>query len=169
MHNMLQVSDPYVLRQLVNTASIESTLLAPTRAEADRMLRSLGTGGMAMAADLFRVVRFGYVFCAMSLQYPLIHRSFTGRAVECRTRSTNSGTMTNAMFCSETAMPVQRRCKSTCRRYDSDCVLNSFSGDGSPSGTTTSRDWLTSSATFLSCILRSPTQSSRQNHCRCGI
>ncbi|KAI0700048.1 P-loop containing nucleoside triphosphate hydrolase protein [Cerioporus squamosus] len=54
----LEVSNDYVLRQLVNTAHIESTLLAPTRAEADQMLMSLGTGGQAMAADLYRVVRF---------------------------------------------------------------------------------------------------------------
>ncbi|RDX50230.1 P-loop containing nucleoside triphosphate hydrolase protein [Lentinus brumalis] len=54
----LEISNDYVLRQLVNTAHIEGTLLAPTRAEADKMLMSLGTGGQAMAADLYRVVRF---------------------------------------------------------------------------------------------------------------
>ena len=53
-----QISDPYVLRQLVNTASIESILLAPTRREADDMLMALGSGGSAMAADLYRVVRW---------------------------------------------------------------------------------------------------------------
>ncbi|RPD77418.1 P-loop containing nucleoside triphosphate hydrolase protein [Lentinus tigrinus ALCF2SS1-7] len=54
----LEVSDPYVLRQLVNSAHVESVLLAHTRAEADQMLMSLGTGGTAMAADNYRVVRF---------------------------------------------------------------------------------------------------------------
>ena len=53
-----QVSDPYVLRQLVNTAHIESQLLAPSRREADQMLMSLPNGGVALAADLYRVVRF---------------------------------------------------------------------------------------------------------------
>ena len=53
-----QVSDPYVLRQLVNSTHMESTLLASNRAEADQMLMSLGTGGMAMAGDFYRVVRF---------------------------------------------------------------------------------------------------------------
>ncbi|KAI0771145.1 hypothetical protein BD413DRAFT_492998 [Trametes elegans] len=54
----LEVTDEYVLRQLVNNLHIESTLLARTRAEADKMLLSLGRGGVAMAADLYRVVRF---------------------------------------------------------------------------------------------------------------
>ena len=52
------MSDPYVLRQLVNSTHMESTLLASNRAEADQMLMSLGTGGMAMAGDFYRVVRF---------------------------------------------------------------------------------------------------------------
>ncbi|KAH9851599.1 P-loop containing nucleoside triphosphate hydrolase protein [Lenzites betulinus] len=54
----LEVSDDYILRQLVNNLHIESTLLAANRAEADEMLVSLGSGGVAMAADLYRVVRF---------------------------------------------------------------------------------------------------------------
>ncbi|KAI8978840.1 P-loop containing nucleoside triphosphate hydrolase protein [Trametes punicea] len=54
----LEVKDEYVLRQLVNNLRIESTLLAPNRAEADKMLLSLGSGGTAMGADLYRVVRF---------------------------------------------------------------------------------------------------------------
>ncbi|OSD07571.1 P-loop containing nucleoside triphosphate hydrolase protein [Trametes coccinea BRFM310] len=54
----LEVNDEYVLRQLVNNLRIESTLLAPNRAEADKMLMNLGTGGVAMGADLYRVVRF---------------------------------------------------------------------------------------------------------------
>ncbi|KAI0357379.1 P-loop containing nucleoside triphosphate hydrolase protein [Trametes cingulata] len=54
----LEVTDPYVLRQLINTAHIEGTLLASNRAEADQMLMSLGRGGVALAADLYRVVRF---------------------------------------------------------------------------------------------------------------
>ncbi|PIL22905.1 hypothetical protein GSI_15601 [Ganoderma sinense ZZ0214-1] len=54
----LEVSDPYVLRQLINTAHIENQLLAPTRREADQLLLSLNGGGVALAADLYRVVRF---------------------------------------------------------------------------------------------------------------
>ncbi|KAI9057466.1 P-loop containing nucleoside triphosphate hydrolase protein [Trametes sanguinea] len=54
----LEVKDEYVLRQLVNNLRIESTLLAPNRAEADKMLLNLGSGGVAMGADLYRVVRF---------------------------------------------------------------------------------------------------------------
>ncbi|CDO70857.1 hypothetical protein BN946_scf184801.g50 [Trametes cinnabarina] len=54
----LEVKDGYVLRQLVNNLHIESTLLAENRAEADKMLLSLGSGGVAMGADLYRVVRF---------------------------------------------------------------------------------------------------------------
>ncbi|KAI0632483.1 hypothetical protein C8Q77DRAFT_927990 [Trametes polyzona] len=54
----LEVSDQYVLRQLVNSLHIESMLLAKTRSEADQMLMSIGTGGVAMSADLYRVVRF---------------------------------------------------------------------------------------------------------------
>ena len=54
----LQVSDPYVLRQLINTAHIESQLLAATRREADQLLLSLNGGGVALAAELYRVVRF---------------------------------------------------------------------------------------------------------------
>ncbi|KAI0647716.1 P-loop containing nucleoside triphosphate hydrolase protein [Trametes meyenii] len=54
----LEVSNEYVLRQLVNNLHIEGTLLASNRAEADRALLNLGGGGVAMAADLYRVVRF---------------------------------------------------------------------------------------------------------------
>ncbi|TBU45032.1 P-loop containing nucleoside triphosphate hydrolase protein [Dichomitus squalens] len=54
----LEVSNPYVLRQLVNTAHIENQLLAPSRREADQMLMGLPKGGVALAADLYRVVRF---------------------------------------------------------------------------------------------------------------
>lgn len=57
-HTVLQVSNDYVLRQLVNNAHIESVLLAQTRADADQMLMSLGTGGQAMSGDFYRVVRF---------------------------------------------------------------------------------------------------------------
>ncbi|KAL1950788.1 hypothetical protein VTO73DRAFT_5912 [Trametes versicolor] len=55
---VLEVTDEYVLRRLVDSQHIESTLLAATRAEADQMLMSLGSGGVAFAADLYRVVRF---------------------------------------------------------------------------------------------------------------
>ncbi|KAI0916775.1 hypothetical protein AcW1_007861 [Taiwanofungus camphoratus] len=54
----LQISDPFVLRILINQAHIESTFLAPTRAEADRILLEVGRGGVAWSGDLFRVQRF---------------------------------------------------------------------------------------------------------------
>ncbi|PCH39760.1 nucleoside triphosphate hydrolase protein [Wolfiporia cocos MD-104 SS10] len=53
----LDVSDPYVLRVLINSAHIESTVIAPSRSEADAALRNLGRG-VAWSADLYRVMRY---------------------------------------------------------------------------------------------------------------
>ncbi|TFY75234.1 hypothetical protein EWM64_g8778 [Hericium alpestre] len=56
----IEVSDQRVLRRLINSASIESVMLAPTRSEADRMLLTLPHGGMCYTAkDQYRVQRFG--------------------------------------------------------------------------------------------------------------
>ncbi|KAF7795375.1 hypothetical protein EIP86_006532 [Pleurotus ostreatoroseus] len=54
----LDVSDPYVLRVLINSNSIERTLLASSRREGDQALVSLGGGGVAWTADFFSVRRF---------------------------------------------------------------------------------------------------------------
>ena len=56
-----QVTDDYVLRQMITNMRIEATMLAPTRKEADQMLIAHGRGGQAVTADLFRVTRFPYV------------------------------------------------------------------------------------------------------------
>ncbi|OCH91917.1 P-loop containing nucleoside triphosphate hydrolase protein [Obba rivulosa] len=53
----LDISNEYILRILINSAQIERVFLAPTRADADRVLQSVG-GGMAWAADSYRVQRF---------------------------------------------------------------------------------------------------------------
>ena len=49
-----QISDPYVLRVLINAARIERNLLAHTRAEGDNLVREVG-GGTCLTADLYRV------------------------------------------------------------------------------------------------------------------
>lgn len=54
----LEISDPYVLRILINQAHIERMLLAATRANADAILKSFRGGGMAWTADFMRVQRF---------------------------------------------------------------------------------------------------------------
>ena len=61
-----QVSDPYVLRILINQARIEQQILANTRKEAQQALMSLGRGGTAWSADGFSVRVFKWVsllFC----------------------------------------------------------------------------------------------------------
>ncbi|KAF8625965.1 hypothetical protein AX17_006690 [Amanita inopinata Kibby_2008] len=50
----LEISDPYVLRILINMASIERILLAETRRDGDYSLRNLG-GGVAWSNDGFLV------------------------------------------------------------------------------------------------------------------
>ncbi|KAJ3552318.1 hypothetical protein NM688_g4209 [Phlebia brevispora] len=54
----LDISNPYVLRVLINSNNIERTLLASTRADGDNMLVRLGGGGVAWTADFFSVRRF---------------------------------------------------------------------------------------------------------------
>lgn len=50
-----QISDPYVLRILINQARIESQILAPTRREAQEILQNLRGGGHAWSQDKFAV------------------------------------------------------------------------------------------------------------------
>jgi hypothetical protein len=52
-----QISDPYVLRILINQARIESQILAPTRREAQEILQRL-RGGRAWSLDKFAVQVF---------------------------------------------------------------------------------------------------------------
>ncbi|KAJ7600936.1 P-loop containing nucleoside triphosphate hydrolase protein [Mycena floridula] len=54
----LEINDPYVLRILINQASIERTLLGRDRREGEQMLRTLPHGGSAWTADGFRLIRF---------------------------------------------------------------------------------------------------------------
>jgi hypothetical protein len=56
-----QINDPFVLRALVNTASIERTLLFETRAEASEVLNTMRGGGVGYTGDGFNVRNFGYV------------------------------------------------------------------------------------------------------------
>lgn len=55
---VINVTDEFVLRILINQAKIERTLLAPTRKAADELLSSLSKGGQCLTADLWRVQRF---------------------------------------------------------------------------------------------------------------
>jgi len=50
-----QISDPHVLRILINQARIESQILAPTRREAQEILQRLRGGGQAWSHDRFAV------------------------------------------------------------------------------------------------------------------
>ncbi|KAF8551706.1 P-loop containing nucleoside triphosphate hydrolase protein [Imleria badia] len=54
----LDVSDPYVLRVLINSANIERTVLATDRKVGDDVLKSLSGGGVAWTADHMRVTRY---------------------------------------------------------------------------------------------------------------
>ncbi|KIK94054.1 hypothetical protein PAXRUDRAFT_478960 [Paxillus rubicundulus Ve08.2h10] len=66
-----QVSDPYVLRVLINSANIERTVLASDRKVGDDILKNLGGGGVAWSADHMRVTRYAYVLawfrCSLTL------------------------------------------------------------------------------------------------------
>ncbi|KAI0269879.1 P-loop containing nucleoside triphosphate hydrolase protein [Gloeopeniophorella convolvens] len=55
---VLDISNEFVVRILINQAKIERTLLAKTRREADEMLRQMTTGGQCLTGDLYRVTRF---------------------------------------------------------------------------------------------------------------
>lgn len=68
MHNNLwprQVSEPYVLRVLINSANIERTVLAADRKVGDDTLKSLVGGGVAWTADHMRVTRYAYVLSGL--------------------------------------------------------------------------------------------------------
>ncbi|KAG9315735.1 P-loop containing nucleoside triphosphate hydrolase protein [Chiua virens] len=54
----LEVSDPFVLRILINSANIERTVLATDRKVGDDILKGLGGGGVAWTADHMRVTRY---------------------------------------------------------------------------------------------------------------
>ncbi|KAF8895600.1 hypothetical protein BD779DRAFT_1434318 [Infundibulicybe gibba] len=51
----LDISDPWVLRIMINVARIERQILAPTRIEGEQMMRALQTGGSAWTGDMFSV------------------------------------------------------------------------------------------------------------------
>ncbi|KAF7364992.1 p-loop containing nucleoside triphosphate hydrolase protein [Mycena venus] len=53
----LEISDPHVLRIMINKASIESRILAPTRQDAERVVRNMGSG-MGWSRDGFNVIRY---------------------------------------------------------------------------------------------------------------
>ncbi|KAI0250769.1 hypothetical protein BJV78DRAFT_1127436, partial [Lactifluus subvellereus] len=55
---VVDVSNEYVLRILINQAKIERILLAPTRRAADELLSSIDGGGQCLTADLWRVQRW---------------------------------------------------------------------------------------------------------------
>lgn len=58
MQLIIQVTNEFVLRILINQAKIERTLLAPTRKAADDLLSNRSEGGQCLTADLWRVQRF---------------------------------------------------------------------------------------------------------------
>ncbi|KAG2151338.1 P-loop containing nucleoside triphosphate hydrolase protein [Suillus clintonianus] len=55
---VLEITDPYVLRLLINQANIERTVVAPKRLDADNILKRMSGGGVAWAADYMRVHRY---------------------------------------------------------------------------------------------------------------
>ncbi|KAG0704264.1 P-loop containing nucleoside triphosphate hydrolase protein [Suillus ampliporus] len=55
---VLEITDPYVLRLLINQANIERTVVAPKRLDADNILKRMNGGGVAWAADYMRVHRY---------------------------------------------------------------------------------------------------------------
>ncbi|KAH9990809.1 P-loop containing nucleoside triphosphate hydrolase protein [Russula vinacea] len=55
---VIDVSNEFVLRILINQAKIERTLLAPTRSTADQLLSGIRGGGVCLTADLWRVQRY---------------------------------------------------------------------------------------------------------------
>lgn len=54
----MQVSHPYVLRVMINSAGIEGTYVARSRADLDNILLNTGRGGFGWSADLYTVRRF---------------------------------------------------------------------------------------------------------------
>lgn len=57
-NSAIQITDPYVLRLLINQANIERTVVAPKRLDADNILKRMNGGGVAWAADYMRVHRY---------------------------------------------------------------------------------------------------------------
>lgn len=57
-NSAIQITDPYVLRLLINQANIERTVVAPKRLDADNILKRMNGGGVAWAADFMRVHRY---------------------------------------------------------------------------------------------------------------
>ncbi|KAI0682435.1 P-loop containing nucleoside triphosphate hydrolase protein [Cytidiella melzeri] len=79
---IIEVSDEYVLRVLINSFNIELMIVAETRADADRQLQRLGEG-TAWTADSYTVRRFIEGGGQSSLAQPLRpgdprHQLFTG-------------------------------------------------------------------------------------------
>ena len=56
----LKVSNEYVLRILINMASIERTFLAETRPEGQDIVDGQRHGGVVWTADLYRIQSYGY-------------------------------------------------------------------------------------------------------------
>ncbi|CAL1712529.1 unnamed protein product [Somion occarium] len=54
----LEVSNPFVLRLLINSSRIESTILAQSRQDAERLLHQYNITGNAWAAELYNVQRY---------------------------------------------------------------------------------------------------------------
>lgn len=75
----VQVSDPYVLRVLINAANIERTTLAADRKLGDDILKSLGGGGVAWTADHMRVTRYPYVRVCLCPAYHSTRANQRGR------------------------------------------------------------------------------------------
>ena len=57
----LKVSNEYVLRILINMASIERTYLAETRPEGQQIVDDQPHGGVVWTADLHRIQSYGFV------------------------------------------------------------------------------------------------------------
>ena len=100
----MQVSDPYVLRVIINSAGIESTYVARTRAELDNILLSTGRGGFGWSADLYTVRRFPLVSspCFRGMRADL--KVHTERAVVHRALSRHYGVVTRGTNSSQVEM-----------------------------------------------------------------
>lgn len=62
LHPLLQITDEWVKRILINAHGIEKVGLAKTRAEAQGCLAEyVGGGGVFLTADNFRVTKYSYV------------------------------------------------------------------------------------------------------------
>ncbi|KAF8500946.1 P-loop containing nucleoside triphosphate hydrolase protein [Russula emetica] len=68
---VIDVSDEFVLRILINQAKIERTLLTLTRSAADELLSGMERGGQCQTADLWRVQRYSDGGGQSQPMYPL--------------------------------------------------------------------------------------------------